>query len=625
MLINHLKTARRNMLKRKEFSILNILGLSIGMAACLLILQYVQYETSYDKFHPEVSQLYRMNLGMTNPDKPGVGVMATNHPAAGPSAKADFPQIEEFTRLVDVEVMLGSSIMSYTDESGQMKVFYQENMFVTDSTFFDVFAFPLLAGNPVTALSDPSNVVITESLAKKYFANEDPMGKTLSLQGNFKVKVTGVMKDIPENSHLKISALFSMSVFQGNVDNTWIWPEFYTYLKLAPNTDVGNLEPQFKEFVHKYLGEVMEEFGIEENMYLQQITDIHLDGNLAREAKENGDQQIVAFLTIIAIMILLIAWINYVNLSTARSLERASEVGIRKVLGAGKTHLISQFLVESAVMNILAITISVIIVYLTASSFNQLVGKNVFEGFWLTGLWTQKFTWVVLLLFLVGGTFLAGMYPALVLSSFEPIKTLKSKFYGAGQKISFRQVMVVFQFAISLLMITGTLIVFKQLSFMREQQLGFNMDQMLVVKSPSVIDSTYVTKEDYFERQILQQSSIEKFTASSDIPGHVIQQINSIKKKGQSTGEAIFAYYIYTDEQFLPTYEIDLIAGRNFSKEMATDNDAVILNEEAVKMLGYGQPEDVLGKVISIKEQEWREVTVVGVAENINHRSLAHE
>ncbi|MEP4093162.1 ABC transporter permease [Reichenbachiella sp.] len=626
MFTNHLKVAGRNLMKRKEFSMLNLLGLSIGMAACLLILQYVKYEMNYDKFYKDASRMYRLNLGMSDPDKVGVGMMSTNHPAAGPALKADFPQIEEVTRVVDVKIFAGSSVLSYKGKNGEISTFYESNIYIADSTFFDVFSLPLISGDPSSALSGPRNFVISEHTARRYFGEQDPMGETVALQGDFEVTITGVMKDIPENSHLNIDGLLSLSVFEGNIDNTWIWPEFHTYVKLKPNTEVQGLESQLDVFVLKYLGDVMEEFGIKEKMELQQITDIHLYSEFDSRSEDKGSAQMVSFLVIIAAIILLIAWINYVNLSTARSLERAPEVGIRKVIGARKQDLFQQFLVESALINILAILVSIVLVYLFASPFNTLVGKTIFQDVWLSGLWSQSTTWIILLMFLFGGTILAGSYPALVLSSFKPIKTIKSKFYSGGQKLSFRQVMVVFQFTVSILMIAGTLIVFDQLSFMQKKQLGFNMDQVLVVKAPSMTDSTYNIKEAYFKNEILKYAGIQQFTASSSIPGGATNgMINSIKKKGQSTEEATFALYIFTDEGFLQTYEIDVIAGRNFSENIASDRDAVMLNRKAVKQMGFSTPEEVLGQVISIKQNRWSEVTVIGVVENINYRSLVFE
>ena len=623
MFTNHLKAAWRNIWKRKEFSFINILGLSIGMGACLLILQYVQFEKSYDTFHPDLSQLYRLNLGMKNPGE-SESKMASNHPAAGPSLKQDYPQVEEFARLVPVEIFAGSSVLSYKPDGGQALSFYEENMYVADSTVLKIFGYPLIAGDVNTALSSQKNIIISENLAKRYFGDADPMGKTLSINGQFEAQVTGVLKDLPENTHLKISALFSSAFFSDGLNATWIWPEFYTYVKLAKGTDAASFENQLDGFVNKYLGDVMKEFGIVESMYLQPVSDIHLHSNLDKEAQENGSAKTISFLILIAVMILLIAWINYVNLSTARSIERASEVGVRKVVGAQKGHLITQFLIESGLMNLFAILLAILLVLVATPAFNQLVGRPIISNSWMTNLLQQDTTWLVLAALFLGGTLLAGLYPAFVLSSFHPIKTLKGKIYTTGKKFHARHAMVVFQFAIGILLIAGTLIVFNQLSYMRNHDLGFNMDQVLIIKAPSITDSTYLEKAKLLKDQLTQGSKIHYFTNSSDIPGHEIQNVNSIKKEGQSTDEAVFVTYIFTDEDYLPSYEIELVAGRNFSKDRPIDQESVILNKKAVELMGL-TPEEALGKTISWKLREWGKATVVGVVENVNHRSLAFE
>ena len=625
MFKNHLKSAWRNLWKRKEFSLLNLLGLAIGMASCLLILQYVNFEKSYDKFHKDADRLYRLNIGMSAPGESEMGIRATNHPAAGPAMKRDFPQVEAFTRLVEVSVFAGSSVISYKEPEGAIKTYYEKKMYLVDSNFFSMFDYPLVEGDPETALTDPASVVISEKTALRYFGDKDPMGKTMSVNGGFDVQVTGILKDLPENSHLKIDALFSMAVFQGGNDDVWIWPEFHTYLKLAPGTQRADLEVQFDGFINKYLGDVMEEYGIKEMVYLQPVPDIHLHSNLGREAEENGNARTVSFLTIIAIMILVIAWVNYINLSTARSMERASEVGIRKVVGAGKGSLITQFLIESAMMNFMAILLAVLLVQFASPAFNKLVGQSGIQDVWSLAIWSQSTTWVALLAILLGGTFLAGLYPAFVLSSFNPVRTLKGKLYRSGRKFNFRQVLVVFQFGVSLVLIIGTMTVFNQLSFMRSQDLGFNIDQTLVIKAPSISDSTYVDKARVFQNQLLREPGINSFTASSDVPGHNILYVNSIKKEGEATETATFVSYIFGDENYLQAYDIELVAGRYFSKEMATDHEGVIINEKAVSALGFSSPEEALDQMIEWKLRNWSKAKIIGVVKNINHRSLAFE
>ncbi|MBX2871605.1 MAG: ABC transporter permease [Saprospiraceae bacterium] len=624
MFINYIISAWRNMYKRKQFTLINIMGLSIGMAACLLILQYVNHQESYDTFHSDLDRLYRLNLGMSEAGESEVVYRAANHPAAGLALKKDYPQIEEIARLVDVAIFMGSSVLRYEPEGSTPTTFYEENMYVADPSFLKLFSFSMIKGDKETALDDRDNIVITESLAKKYFGEEDPMGKTLALNGAINLTVTGILQDLPKNTHLDISALFSSDVFSDGINNAWIWPEFHTYVKLVPNVDVQDVESQLDGFVNQYLGEIMEEFAIKEAMTLQAVKDIHLKGNLLKEIKETGNQKTVSFLVVIAFMILLIAWINFINLSTSRSIERASEVGIRKVVGAGKGNIILQFLTESAVMNGLAIGLAILLVVLTTPYFNRIAGEEIITGGWFRQVVAQGSTWQAMLLLFLGGTFLAGLYPAFVLSSFQPIKTVKGHLYQAGRKIHFRHVMVVFQFVVGLSMITGTLIVFKQLSFMRNQELGFNMDQLLILKAPSIIDSTIADKSELFREQLLQSTQVQQVSFSSDIPGHNIQNINTIKRKEQNIEEGFFATYQSTDEYYFTTYQIDLVAGREFSKEIETDTKAVILNEKAVQMLGFSSTEEVLEQVISVKINGWSDLKVIGVVKNIHNQSLAH-
>ena len=625
MFTHNLRSAFRNMWKRKSVTALNLLGLAIGMAACLLIYQYISFELSYDQFHQETDRIYRLDLGMQKGEEGGM--RASNHPAAGPAIKQDFPQVASFARIVEVSVFGGSSVLGYTSEDGKENTYFEEKMYMADSTFLRIFNYPLVVGDPYTALIEPNTMVLSEKMVKKYFGDEDPIGKTMDINGRFNCKVTGILKDLPTNSHQKIAALFSFSSFpeQWGIDNTWVWPEFYTYLKLAPKTQVSALESQLDGFVNKYLKEVMQEYGLIETMSLTPLADIHLYSHLNNEMEENSNAQTISFLSLIALLILIIAWVNYINLSTARSIERSSEVGLRKVVGAGKKHLISQFLLESALMNFFAIALAIILVQLTLPAFNQLVGSQMQLADNGLAIWQNGGIWLAVLGIFLGGTFLAGLYPAFVLSSFNPVSTLKGKVYRSGSKFNFRQVLVVFQFAVSIFLIIGTLVVSEQLSYMRSQDLGFNMDQVLVIKSPAVTDSTFLDRAEVFKQTMLRESSISHFTASNAIPGHGGTG-NAIKLKNTPTDEAQAGGQLYVDEDFLSTYEIEILAGRNFSKEMATDWHAVILNERQAKSLGFATPEEALNKELSHRYGNgWDDVTVIGVCKDIHHSSLQHE
>ncbi len=625
MFYNYLKTAWRNIIKRRSISVLNVLSLSIGITACILILGYVKYEKSYDDFHPDLDQLFRLNLGMTNAEGSHIEFRATNHPAAGIYLKKDFPVVQSFARLVDVSIFYGSAILSCESETG-MTSFYEEDMFIADSAFLTMFGFDLISGIPQTALKKPEHVVLTQSLAKRFFGEEDPMGRTMKLNNQDTYVVNGIMKDPPPNTHFQISALFSASGFSNGLNNAWIWPEFHTYVKVTPDADISRLKQALDPFVDKYLGDVMEEFGIEEKMALQPVKNIHLDGNLLKEVTENGDRSRIVFMMIIALMILAVAWINYINLSTSRLVERATEIGIRKVIGASRKSVISQLLIESALINFLAILLSLILLAVI-SPYSEYFTKSSMQGTdVLFSIFRDQETVLVLLGLFLAGILFAGVYPAIVLSSFRPHNTLKGRIFAPAQRFGFRHILVVFQFTIGIIMMAGTFIVFSQVSFMRSHDIGLNIDQLLIVKAPSIVDSSINLKMELLKERILQYSDITHLAVSSDIPGHLIQNNNSIKRKEQYREESFFATFLAIDESFVPTYELDIIAGRNFIKDRELDRSAVILNDRAVRALGYSSLDEVVGETITYKDdQQWKDGVVLGVVKDFNHRSLAYQ
>jgi len=625
MFKNNLTSAWRNLLKRKQFSALNILGLAIGMAACLVILQYVRFELSYDKFHPNVENLYRLNLGMRGSNSMENGIRATNHPAVAPAMKADFPEVEDFARIAKFS-SYGTSMprIGYTNENQVDKILYAENSYIADASFLTMFNYPLIAGDSKTALKDPWSAVISKTMANKLFGDKDPVGKVITSMRNYDHKITGVFKDFPQNSHLKIDVIVSLASIE-NQTHTWNFAEYYTYLKLRPGTDVENLQQKLGGFVDKYLGDSNKN-GMVQEMYLQPVTDIHLHSNLIKEARQNGSYQAVTFLSLIAVMIMVIAWINFINLSTSRAIERASEVGIRKVAGASRLQLITQFFTESALINLFAILLALIMVQLASPYFNEVVGKVVLTDIWSSVFWLKDYNWLIFLTILIGGSLLAGIYPALILSSYQPIKTIKGNIYRSSQKLGFRYSLVILQFAISFILIAGTLVVFSQLKYMQSQGLGFNIDQMVAVKTPITNSAALRAKTEVLKEILLKESDIHHFSPSSDIPGHISETMCPFKQSGLADDESIISTYIFTDETFLPTYGIDLVAGRNFSKDISSDEDGIIINELAAKMLGYPTPEQAIGKKVEMQfVHQSFELDVIGVVKNINIQSLSHQ
>jgi len=363
MLESFFKIAYRNLLKNKVFSLVNIFGLAIGMAACFFIFAYVHFESSYDSWHKDAADIYRVNISFGGSFAHGeFPAMATNHPAVGPAMQKDFPEVKAFARVVPPNILFPGTTLSYTDPKGGTVSFNQDRLFLADPSFLTMFTYLFVEGDPATALDKGATVVISESAAKKYFGKTDPMGKTLTFNGRLPLTVTGVFKDVPENAHLKFEMLASLAGFGGS--DIWGWPEFYTYVRLAPGTDPRRVEAKFPPFIERYLGKVQRELDFQTYFHLQPLTDIHLHSEKIKGPEASGSEQEMGLLTLIGVLILVIAWINYINLSTAKSTERAKEVGLRKVVGGRRGQIIGQFLLESVLINLLALVLGALIVWL---------------------------------------------------------------------------------------------------------------------------------------------------------------------------------------------------------------------------------------------------------------------
>jgi putative ABC transport system permease protein len=627
MFRNYVKTAFRNLLKNKIFSLLNIFGLALGIAACFFIFQYIHFEKSYDRFNSNIEDLYRVTLKFTG-SLSNVGQTAANHPAVGPAMKADFPEVKDFTRVVSISLFGNAVSLTYTPQNGVPKSYNEDKIFVADPSFFRVFTYKLLSGNKETCLSERNSAVLSRSQAIKYFGKEDPLGKTLMLNGNLPLKVSGIVEDVPDNSHIKFDILVSFVTLGKNwgYDN-WLFPEFYNYVVLTPGADPKKVEAKFPGFIQKYLGAKMKELNYGAELSLQPVGDIHLKSNLLKEAESNGSEREVTFLSIIGLFILVIAWINYINLSTARSMERAKEVGLRKVVGAGKSQLITQFLFESVIINILALILAAAIVLSTMPFFRDFIGKDILTGFYSTGLGSEPYFWLVLVALFVSGALLVGMYPSFILSSFKPTSVLKGVLAKSVMGMSLRRVLVSFQFVLSIILIAGTLIVSKQLSFMRNVDLGYNKDQLLIIKPPTISDSTLAERYRYFRDEVSKIPVVNNIAVSSDIPGSIIRYKNSVRREGQDSKSNFTTSLVEVDDKYIPTYGIQLLAGRNFKPneyiDFKTQTARVLINEVIVKALGFKDADDAVNKKI-VFELGSEKITseVIGVMKNFHNRSL---
>ncbi len=599
---NNFKTAWRNILNNKIFSAINIFGLSLGLVCCILMLLFIQHELSYDKFHANAKNIYRVTSIAEGPT--GKTNLAVTPSAWVPLMKKDYPEIKQYVRLLKDE-------KSIVGETGKEQSFVKGLLFA-DSTFFDVFSFKLLKGNPANALSQPNTIVLTTETAKRYFGNTDPIGKTLEATTGFTstitVQVTGVVDEPPANSHVKFGGLVSISTL-GDISNLWAYHMYHTYVVLADGTSTNSLEAKFKDFTEKYINHNPNADGKQE-IYLQPITDIHLHSQMVGELEANGDITYVYVFSGIALFVLLIACLNFMNLSTVRSLKRAKEVGLRKVVGAERKQLIKQFLAESILVSFFALILSLVIVVLILPVFNQLSERTLSINF--TGNYNY-ILFLILLTFLVG--IASGIYPATVLSSFKPVEVLKGSFQKSIKGNSLRKVLVTLQFIISIALIASTILVYKQLQFVQNKKLGFDKEKVVVVTIQRNAD---VKKLDAFKTSLTNTPGVLSVAAASTIPSTTIP-VNLVHEESADKNRSM--QMLFVDHDFVKTMQMNLLAGRNFSKSYSTDDaEGFIINNEAVKQLGWQTPKNAIGKSFQwvMPDTVLKNGKIIGVVEDFN-------
>ena len=605
MFKNYLKISFRNLWRAKGYSAINLAGLATGMACFILILLWVQDELSYDKFHENTNRLFR--VVRLDRDDPSQGVCRAGAPW-GPALYNDFPEVENFVRFRGH----GRTLMSSGD-----KGFYESEGLYADSTIFEVFTFPLLKGNPKTALTRPNTMVINERMAEKYFGTEDPVGQSLVFNNQDEFEITGLMQNIPANSHIKFDYLIPFFMYQRWDTSEWGVNNFYTYLLLAEGT-ATQLEAKIPEFLERHAGERTAAASINK---LQPITDIHLHSNLLRELEANGDIANIYIFSAIAIFILLIACINFMNLATARSANRAKEVGIRKVVGSQRLQLIKQFLGESIFLSILGILLAVGLVELLIPNFNELSGKQLSLDF---GNNVFLLTGLLFMALIVG--FISGAYPAFFLSSFKPIAAIKGD-VGSGKSSSIlRKGLVILQFAISITLIVGTAVVYRQLNYMSSKKLGFDREQVLVIRMDN---SEIKSKQELFRNELLRNSAISGVSATSNLLGGGDWGM-PFSYEGSGDENRFSARVLVVDPNFVETLGMQIVDGRNFSYEFTTDiSAAYILNESAVKQIGFDNPVGKsFGRPTERNEQgkwDYEKGSVVGVIKDFHFRSFHEE
>lgn len=615
MIKNYFKTAWRNVLKNKAFSIINLLGLSIGISVCFIIVLFVQDELSYDRFNVKADRIVRV-LFQSNINGGKINE-ATVMPPTAQALKNDYPEVQEATRLH----YAGRPKVAYGD-----KKFKDGEFAFVDSNFFNVFTAHFIKGDAATALQEPNTLVVTNDFAKKYFGEEDPIGKSLDFNNHSELyKVTGVIDKIPANAHFHFDMFGSMAGYKEATSESWMISNFFTYLVLQDGYDYKKLEAKLPNMVEKYMGpQILKAMGMSLAQFrtkgntlgfaLQPLKDIHLHSDSSFELEPGGDIKYVYIFGAVALFMLLIACINFINLSTASASKRAKEVGVRKVMGSRKFELVKQFLIESILLTFIALLISFVMVQLALPIFNDLSGKNLHIGFSI-----QPLLLFVALGLLVG--LLAGIYPAFFLSSFNPIVTLKGRLSASTKSLGLRSGLVVFQFFISISLIVGTIVIYQQMNYIRNKKLGYNKEQLLVLSNSWALGKN----EKFFKEELLKDSRVVSITTSGYKPAGPTDNNNSMVYPEGKENQVMKTLRYDVDEQYIPTLGIEMAAGRNFSPAFATDSSAVIINEAAAKAFAF-PGNGVGGNIVWMNNNEGGKATyhVIGVVKDFHFRSL-HE
>ncbi len=611
MFRNYIKLAVRNLLKNKLFSLVNFAGLSLGIAASLILFLYIENESGYDTFHADVNTIYRLRCDNLENGKYSERMARTNGPV-GKELKERFPEVDKVVQL-NRDEMAGMI-------SNDRFTFRLKNSFFASEDFFNVFSYHLIKGDPNTALKELDAIVLSESLAKKFFGTEDPVGKTLQFNRKYPMKVTGVFKDVPPNSHLKFESLISykslLTYVAPYLETEWNGGESnYTYVKLKPGTDPKQLEKKFPAMVKDKLGAAFFAQGHDKQYFLQPLRDIHLNSHYDGEIEANGDGRALKFFVIIAFVIMVIAWINYINLSIVKSFERYKEIGIRIVSGGAKGEIRRQFIIEAVLFNLLCVAFAIFIAKTVYPYFSDYTGMEINEV-----TWASKDVWLRFFVAIVAGTVLSSIYPAFVLTSVNPVAVLKGLKNKASTGLSFRKALITFQFAISIALIIGTIVIIKQVSFMQNYNTGVNIEQTLVIHKPSLIDSTWFQKLDAFKNNLKQHTFIKNVCLSRYVPGESIDYSQGfVKQANNPSKKTALLYNNFSDHEFIDLYKLKLIAGREFVA--GKKNCEIIINRKALAQLDFKKPEEAIGQ--KIYNDGWKyEHTIVGVIEDFHQRSL---
>lgn len=613
MLRNLIAHSLRSFKRQRSYLIINILGLSIGIACSLLIAIYVINEASYDRFNEKKDRIYRIVLNGKMGGQEFVGAFTCA--PIGPTMLSELPEVEDYLRLTG----RGPTVIEYNDLS-----FSDDNIVESDSAFFNFFSIPLLKGDPENVLNQPRRAVLSESTARKIFGNEDPLDKAIKLgDDTARYIVSGIMADFPGNSHFEASILTSFMTNPRSQDPIWISNSFSTYVLLKPNTNYATVDNKIPALLEKYAGPQVERFmgiSIEEFMsqgnkyryYLQNLKDIHLDPSIQQEFKEASDPKYLWIFASISVLIILIAAINFMNLATAQATRRAKEVGIKKISGSTRGMLISQFLSESFVISFISLIIALIVIRITLPYFN-----NLLEADLSLSLFDSWYKIPVLLGFTVFVGILAGSYPAFFLSSFNPSEVLKGSIKGSMRNGRIRRVLVVFQFAVSILLITGTLVMYRQIFFMLNKDVGFDREQLLVINAAHTLQN----RVEAFKEAVREIPGVVNIASSTAVPGRN-NNLNAYALEGRRD-ETILLQSNWVDFDYIDSYGMTIVTGRDFDRSFTSDKDACIINESAAKSFGIT---DIAGSRFMLPQDsgKFQYLQVIGIVKNFNFESLRY-
>ncbi len=608
MFFNYLKIAYRNLSKYKAYSFINISGLAVGMVCCILMLLYIQHELSYDRFHENSDKIYRIIEKYELGD--AVEILPITPFPVATTLPVDYPQyVKSATRMFNF--FAPSLSLKYGENS-----FNEKHLFFADSTFFRIFSFDLVIGNPDEVLRNPNSIVINETTAGKYFGNDNPIGKVMQYEGQIDLMVTGVVKDVPSNSHIKFDGLISLNtleqVYPDGVPTSWYWNPCITYVLLDENTSAKVLEAELPEFVDKYFPESFKE-GAE--LTLQPLLNVHLYSDFTFDPFVTSDIDLIYILSLVAFLVLVIASFNFVNLSTARAAKRAREVGMRKVLGALKRQLIYQFIGESILVSVLAVMLSLVAVDFIIPYFNSFAQVKLSMDLINNGVLLLG---IGILVISVG--FIAGVYPAFFLSSFKPVKVLKGNILNKRSKIDLRQLLVIGQFTVATIMIVSTVIAFEQLRFMRDRDLGFNQDEILLLP---IYRTEMVQKYEGFKDRMLQNANVKSVTVIENIIGTGTNS-GTFWVEGFPKADSYSRISVRTD--FIETFDLELLAGRKYTKEFISDGKSgLLINESMLKVMEIDNPEEAIGIRVMYGPNSDGGRRITGVVKDFNFASLHEE